>query len=416
MTLRDVVVVGASAAGLTAAETLRRDGFEGRLTVIGDEPHAPYDRPPLSKQVLRGEWKRERVALRAQESLDALDVDWLLGTKAERLDLGARTVELGDGTRVPFDGLVVATGVRPRRLPFGHDLDGVHVLRGLDDAWDLREALQERPPVVVVGAGFLGAEAAAVARELGCAVTIVDPLDAPMVRQLGAGMADRVARLHIDRGVDLRCGTGVVGFTEEHGRVAGVRLDDGTVTPARVVVVAIGSVPAVDWLRDSGLPVGDGLLCDECCEAAPGIVGAGDVASWIHPRFGRIRVEHRMNATEQGMAAARTLLGHRIPFAPIPYFWTDQYDNRIQVYGRISGDLGFTVVDGDPEEGPFAAVQFDADGRTRAVAAWNMPRIARTWRARLVADAPPPQRAPTTAGVGPVPSPITDVPAVRTQP
>jgi NADPH-dependent 2,4-dienoyl-CoA reductase/sulfur reductase-like enzyme len=406
MTLRDVVVVGASAAGLTAAETLRRDGFEGRLTVIGDEPHAPYDRPPLSKQVLRGEWERERVALRAQESLDALDVDWLLGTRAQRLDVGARTVELGDGTRVPFDGLVVATGVRPRRLPFGHDLDGVHVLRGVDDAWELREALQERPPVVVVGAGFLGAEAAAVARELGCAVTIVDPLDAPMVRQLGAGMADRVARLHIDRGVDLRCGTGVVGFTEDDGRVTGVRLGDGTGIPARVVVVAIGSVPEVDWLRDSGLPVGDGLLCDEYCEAAPGIVGAGDVASGIHPRFGRIRVEHRMNATEQGMAAARTLLGHRTPFAPIPYFWTDQYDSRIQVYGRISTDIEFTVVDGDPEVGPFAAVQFDARGRPRAVAAWNMPRTARTWRARLVDAASAPQPTPSTAGVGP--SHITD--------
>ncbi|MEV0089348.1 FAD/NAD(P)-binding oxidoreductase [Saccharopolyspora sp. NPDC050642] len=383
MTLSNVVVVGASAAGLTAAETLRREGFTGRLTVIGDERHPPYDRPPLSKQVLSGEWAPDRLALRPPAVLDDLEAEWRLGSRAVGLDVSTRNVELADGDPVPFDGLVVATGVRPKRLPFGHDLDGVHVLRGIEDALALRDALAATPRVVVVGAGFLGAEAAAVARELGCAVTLVDPLSAPMVRQLGADIAGRVARLHVENGVDVRCGTGVVGFAGERGRLVGVALDDGAELPAEVVLVAIGSVPAVEWLRGSGLPLGDGLLCDEYCEAAPGIVGAGDVASWMHPDHGRMRVEHRMNATEQGAAAVRTLLGRRVPFAPVPYFWTDQYDVKIQAYGRTSGAADFTVVEGNLDEGPFAGVHSEG-GRIASAVAWNMPRQARALRAKVV--------------------------------
>ncbi|WP_404316142.1 NAD(P)/FAD-dependent oxidoreductase [Prescottella equi] len=385
-----IVVVGASAAGLTAAESLRRDGFEGSVTLIGEEPHLPYDRPPLSKQVLRGDWDLERVHLRSADMLDGIGAEWLLGRRAVGLDIAGREVVLDDGARVGFDGLVIATGVRPRLLPFGHDLAGVHVLRGLDDAVALRDDLDSAESVVVVGAGFLGAEAAAVARELGRQVTLVDPLSAPMVRQLGSDIGARVARLHVERGVDLRCGTGVVGFTSRQGRVSGVELDDGTVVGADIVLVAIGSVPAVDWLATSGLPLGDGLLCDQYCEAAPGIVGAGDVASWPHPDFGRLRLEHRMNATEQGTAAARTLLGYRDSFAPVPYFWTDQYDVKIQAYGRTSGDDDFAVVAGDPDAGRFAGL-FGRDGRTSAAISWNMPREARVLRTKVIERAPWPE-------------------------
>ncbi|MFE4678261.1 NAD(P)/FAD-dependent oxidoreductase [Streptomyces sp. NPDC056721] len=400
MTPSRVVVVGASAAGLTAAETLRREGFSGQLTLIGEEPHLPYDRPPLSKQVLKGEWDPERVALRPRQVLDALGAEWLLGRKAVGLDVAGRTVELAGGAEVPFDGLVVATGVRPRRLPFGEGLGGVHVLRDLDDALALREALRSAPTVVVVGAGFLGAEAAAVARQLGCSVSLVDPLRLPMVRQLGNAVAERVARLHLAHGVDLRCSTGVVGFAEEHGRVTGVRLDDGSEIPAQVVLVAIGSVPAVGWLRDSGLPIGDGLLCDAYCEAAPGIVGAGDVASWVHPGLGRLRIEHRMNAAEQGMAAARTLLGLRAPFAPVPYFWTDQFDVKVQAYGRPSGEAEFSVVAGDLGEDRFAGL-YGRGGLTTGAVTWNMPREARTLRAEVEARTPWPARTPVTSQLTP---------------
>lgn len=382
MNLSRVVVVGASAAGLTAAETLRREGYEGRLTLVDADPSPTYDRPPLSKQLLRGEWERERLALRAPEVLDSLGAYWHLGSRATRLDLDSRNVDLADGSRLPFDGLVVATGVHPRRIAAAHGLRGVHVLRTVEDALDLRRALVPDARAVVVGAGFLGSEAAAVARELGCAVTLVEPGPAPLAR-LGARISARVARLHVERGVDLRCGTGVSGFRDEGGHVTAVLLDTGEEIPASVVLVAIGSDPVVDWLGGSGLTIDDGLVCDEHCLAAPGVAAAGDVASWQHPALGRLRLEHRMNATEQGMAAARALLGSRVPFAPVPYFWSDQFDVRIQVYG-VPGRGDFRVVDGDPVAGPFTAVEHDESGRVRAVAGWNMPRQLRALRQKLV--------------------------------
>jgi NADPH-dependent 2,4-dienoyl-CoA reductase/sulfur reductase-like enzyme len=383
VTLSNIVVVGASAAGLTAAETLRREGYGARLTLVDAEAGLPYDRPPLSKQVLRGDWDADRVALRSPEILADLGADWQLGVPARSLDLESRDVLLCDGARVQFDGLVVATGVRARTLPIGRGLVGIHALRGLEDALRLREAVLAARSVVVVGAGFLGTEAAAVAAELGCSVTIVDPLSGPLIRQLGPDIAARVARLHREHGVQVRCETGVASFLDENGRVVGVALSDGSEIPAEVVLVAIGAEPVVDWLSGSGLSLGDGVLCDQYCQAAPDVVAAGDVASWVHPALGRIRLEHRMNATEQGMAAARTLLGQRVPFAPVPYFWSDQFDVRIQMYGRPNGE-NFTVVEGDLDEGRFAAVQTDADARLVAIAGWNMPREVRNLRQLLV--------------------------------
>lgn len=333
-----IVVVGASVAGVTAVETLRRKGFEGALTLIGDEMHLPYDRPPLSKQVLTGALEADRVIVRDHAALDDLHVDRKLGSRAVALDMNHRAVELADGQHVLFDGLIIATGITPRYLPVGHELAGVHVLRTIEDALTLRTQLRPGRRLVVIGAGFLGCEVAAVARDAGLHVAIVDPLPAPMLRQLGMDIGLHAAELHRQRGVDLRCGVAVHRLLGD-AAVTGVELETGTVLDADVVLVAIGSTPATDWLTGSGLTIDNGVVCDATCRAAPGIYAAGDVARWWHDTVGAyVRVEHRMNATEQAIAAATNLLGADAPFTPVPYFWTDQYDVKIQAYGNFPPD------------------------------------------------------------------------------
>jgi NADPH-dependent 2,4-dienoyl-CoA reductase/sulfur reductase-like enzyme len=404
--LSHIVVVGASAAGLTAAETLRREGYAGELTIVGEEARAPYDRPPLSKQILRGAWDDDRIVLRSDELLADLNATWILGTAAVGLDPSARKLTLADGQVLGYDGLVIATGATPRRLPFGHDLAGVHLLRTLDDTLALRDGLRTARSVAIVGAGFLGAEVAAVARELGVAVTMIDPLPAPMIRQFGSEMGELLTQLHESHGVDVRCGRTVSALTLANGsavrgsggsgrggpgsagrgnaeRVAGVELSDGSQVAADLVLVAVGATPATGWLVGSGLVIGDGVECDQYCVAAPGVVAAGDVASWDHLGVGRRRLEHRMNATEQATAAAKNLLGQGIAFDPVSYFWTDQYDVKIQVYGRSGDDLDFHIVTGDPAEGRFAALYGDGDQVTGALA-WNLPRQARLLREHVV--------------------------------
>ncbi|MTD53331.1 NAD(P)/FAD-dependent oxidoreductase [Amycolatopsis pithecellobii] len=378
-----VLVVGASAAGVTTAETLRKRGYDGEITLVGDEAGLPYDRPPLSKQVLAGTWAPDRVALRDEEKLRGLGT-LLLGRRATGLDLSARKVQLADGAVLGYDALVIATGVTPRELP-GTALAGVHRLRTLDDALALRAALLDQPKVVVVGAGFLGAEVAASARMMGLDVTLVDPLPFPMLRQFGERIGDLIAGLHRDHGTGVRCGTGVARFLEDAGRVVGVELTDGSVLDADLVAVAVGSTPATGWLAGSGLSLRDGVDCDDHCRAAPGVYAAGDVASWRHSLFGvRLRLEHRMNATEQGMAVAAAITGDARPFAPVPYFWTDQYDARIQAYGIFPDGATVQVLDGDPAERKFVAA-YVQHGIVVGVLGWNNPRRLREAR-QLVAD------------------------------
>ncbi|MFI1854230.1 NAD(P)/FAD-dependent oxidoreductase [Streptomyces sp. NPDC020480] len=386
---RDLVIVGASAAGLATAEALRNKGYDGALTLIGDEPHLPYDRPPLSKQVLSGDWQPERVRLRDEEAIGRLDADFRLGRRAAGLDIARRKVLLDGGDRLPFGALVIATGVTPRRLP-GDDLAGVHVLRTLDDALTLRTHLLARPKAVVVGAGFLGAEVAAVARTMGLEVTLVDPLPVPMRRQLGDRIGELVGQMHSDHGVALRLGVGVARFLESAGRVVAVELADDTKLDADLVLVAVGSTPATDWLTDSGLPLGNGVECGARCQAAPGIYAAGDVASWHNPHFGlRMRVEHRLNATEQGMAVAADLLGEQRPFAPIPYFWSDQYDARIQAYGIFPDDADVKIVHGSLDDRRFVAA-YGHEGKVVGVLGWNSHRELRKLRQLVVDHAPHP--------------------------
>ncbi|MDV9172677.1 FAD-dependent oxidoreductase [Streptomyces sp. W16] len=376
-----IVVVGASAAGLAAAETLRREGYTGTLTLVGEESHLPYDRPPLSKQVLAAEWEPDRVALRTPADLAGLDLDLRLGVAATALDLAAQEVWLSDGAQVSYDGLIIATGVRPRRLPG----EGAHVLRTLDDALTLRERLGPGQRLVVVGAGFLGAEAAAVAWRLGAQVTLLEPASVPLAHAVGEQVGQVLAQAHMDHGVNLRTGVSVTEVTDE-----GVRLGDGEEIEADEVLVAIGSLPNTAWLADSGLPVGDGVVCDEYCEAARNVYAAGDVARWYNPLFGTsMRIEHRTNAAEQGMAAARNLLNShaRKAFAPVPYFWSDQYDMKIQAHGHLRGHDEAAVVDGDLDERRFVAAYRTGDRLTGALAVGMPPKAIRAWRQAIAAGA-----------------------------
>lgn len=371
-----VVIVGASAAGLAVAQTLREMGFDRSITVVGDEARAFYDRPPLSKASIAGEEDLARHALITATDLDALGIWLRLGVAAAGVDPRGRTVQLADGAELPFDRLVIATGVTPRRLPGG----GL-VVRGFDDALAVNAALATAERVLVVGAGVLGCELAALAAGMGRKTLMIDPLAAPMVDRVGPLVARRLGRLHAEHGVDALFDVRVDRILDG-GR--GARLVDGRVLEADAVLVAIGARPAVGWLEGSGVPLGDGVLCDNRCVAAPGIYAAGDVCNWFNPRFGRrMRIEHRMNATEQGMSVAANLLGADEPFAPIPFFWTDQHGVKIQVHGTIDGAAETVVLSGDPESDAFVVGYRRADGVVDGVLAWNMPREARKARAMV---------------------------------
>jgi NADPH-dependent 2,4-dienoyl-CoA reductase/sulfur reductase-like enzyme len=372
-----VLVVGASAAGLATVEALRRKGYRERLTVLGAEAHLPYDRPPLSKQVLAGTWTPGQASLRTADALSALAAEFVLGDPAVRLDARERTVHTGSGRTLTADAVVLATGLRPRTLPGQDGLAGVHVLRTLDDALALRAELAPDKRVVVVGDGVLGAEIAATVCGLGVPVTLAGPQPAPLAYQFGPLAAGLLAELHAARGVHLRLGAAVTGLSARDGRVAGVCLETGEVLPADVVVVAFGAAPATDWLAGSGVRCDNGVVCDSRCRAAEGIYAAGDVARWHHEGLDvLLRLENRTNATEQAVAVAGTILGEDRPYSPVPYFWTNQFDARIHVYGKLSPDAEVSIVEGLPSAGRFLA-EYREEGRVTGVLGWNMPKQAR---------------------------------------
>ncbi|MER6945192.1 FAD-dependent oxidoreductase [Nonomuraea sp. NPDC000554] len=389
-----VLVVGGSAAGLATVEALRRKGYQGGLTVLGAESHPPYDRPPLSKQVLSGAWDPERARLRSQAALSALDAEFILGDPAVGLDTAPRTVHTASGRALRAGAVVIATGLRPRTLPGQAGLAGVHTLRTLDDALALRAELRAASRLVVVGDGVLGAEIAATAQtvgqsmgqNMGLAVTLTGPQPAPLDSRLGPAVAGLLAELHTERGVRLRLGSGVSGLDGHQGRVTGVHLDTGEVLPADAVVVAVGADPATGWLEGSGLRIDNGLVCDSRCRAAEGIYAVGDVARWHHDGLGAlVRLENRTNATEQADLVAANILGDDRPYSPVPYFWTDQFDTKIHVHGTPSADAEVTVVDGDLAGRRFVAL-YRRNGTVTGVLGWNMPKQARL-RRQEVADA-----------------------------
>lgn len=385
-----IVIVGASAGGLATAGALRAGGHQGQITLVGDEAQLPYDRPPLSKQLLAGDWEPGRLLLRSSADLAALDLDLRLGVAAVGLDLAGRRVTLADGEHLPYTGLVVATGVRPRQLPGGEGIAGVHVLRTLDDALALRARLGRGRRLIIVGAGFVGTEVAATARRGGADVTLLEAGPVPMARIIGLEAGEFLARLHHDQGVQIRVGTDVAEILSSEGCAVGVRVADGAVIPADDVLIAIGCLPNTEWLHGSGLAVGDGLACDEYCAAAPGIYGAGDVARWTNPAFGTaMRIEHRSNAAEQGVAVAHNLLHPHLrrPFAPVPYVWSDQYDTRIQAYGYLQDHDEALVVEADSSRRRLLVAYRRDDRLAGVLGAGQPPKTLRTWRALIAARA-----------------------------
>lgn len=380
MSDQTVVVVGASLAGVTSAATIRDSGHDGPIVVLDPSPELPPDRPPLSKQVLAGLWEPEQATSRAASRMIAAGVDLRLGVAAVSLDAGTRTVTTSDGDRIDAAGIVIATGASPRRL--GDQLAGVHVLRTLEDCLALRAELDDDPArVAVIGAGFIGAEVAATCRGRGLDVTMIEAAPLPLGRVLPGDIGGFIADLHRGHGVDVRLGVGVDALAaDDEGRVRAVRMADGTDVEATVVVVGIGVVPSIAWLEGSGLVLDDGVSCDETLLAAPGIVAAGDVASWPNRRFGQVmRVEQWENAVEQGEHAGRRVLAEmglgESPgaFRPIPWFWSDQYDRKLQMAGRAAGADCTVVVGGTFEERRFV-VLYGRAGRLIGAFGMNRPR------------------------------------------
>ncbi len=375
-----IVVVGASVAGLAACEALRAAGYEQEIVLLGAETGAPYDRPPLSKEILTARLEGEDILLRQPSELG---VNFRPGTCAARLESAQHRVHLGSGEVIGYDGLIVATGSRVRSLPDVPELEGVVTLRTLEDALRLREALRHARSLVVVGAGFIGLEVASSAASLGCRVTVLETAPQPLSRVLPSGVGKLLAALHRRSGVEVRCGAQLVEVITEQGRVAGVRLDDDTTVDADLVVVGVGAVPNVEWLLDSGLEIADGVVCDPTLRAAECVYACGDVARWPHPIFGSIRVEHRTTATDHGRTAAGNLAAElsgsrttRTVADQIPYFWSDQCGIKIQLAGWVRGaDHLYATADGRR-----FAILFGREGRLVAAMTGAWPRLLGQFR------------------------------------
>jgi 3-phenylpropionate/trans-cinnamate dioxygenase ferredoxin reductase component len=359
------VIVGAGMAGGKAAETLREEGFDGRVILLGGEPERPYERPPLSKDYLRGESERAGVYLQEDAGwYDEHDVELRPSTHVESLDVAARAVVLAGGERIDYDALLLTTGAEPKRPPIpGTDLDAVHVLRTLEDSDVLRGVLEAGGRLVVVGGGWIGSEVSASARERGMDVALVEPQSVPLEGVLGPELGAFYRDVHADHGVQLHLGTGVEAI-EGDGRAERVRTSDGTVLDCTAVLLAVGVAPRTQLAEDV-LDVDNGILVDASLRAsADGVFAAGDVANHAHPLFGRLRVEHWANALEQGPSAARAMLGSDVVYERVPYFFSDQYDVGMEYAGHSApGDT--VVFRGDPATREFIAFWL-RDGRVTA--------------------------------------------------
>ena len=381
---KGIVIVGGGLAAARTAEQLRRSQYTGRITIVSDEVHLPYDRPPLSKEVLRKEV--DDVALKPREWYDEKDIALRLGSAVVGLDTAERTITLDDGTVLGYDELVIATGLVPRRIPAFPDLEGIRVLRSVDESMALREHASAARHAVVIGAGFIGCEVAASLRSLGVDVVLVEPQPTPLASVLGEQIGGLVARLHRGEGVDVRLGLGVA---EVRGQecVDTVVLTDGTELSADLVVVGIGSRPATEWLEGSGIEVDNGVICDEAGRtSAPHVWALGDVASWRDATGHQARVEHWSNVADQARVAVPAMLGQDVPTnVVVPYFWSDQYDVKIQCLGEPEADDIVHLVEDDGRK--FLAY-YERDGVLVGVVGGGMPGKVMKVRAKIAAATP----------------------------
>ena len=378
------MIVGGGLAAARTAEQLRRSEYAGAITIVSDEAHLPYDRPPLSKEVLRSE--TDDVTLKPAEFYAEKDITVLLGNGARSLDTAAQTLTLADGSELGYDELIIATGLLPKRISSFPDLEGIFVLRSMDESLALRKAAGAARRAVVIGAGFIGCEVAASMRGLGVDVVLVEPQPAPLASVLGEQIGGLVTRLHRDEGVDVRCGVGVTEVSGE-GRVQKVTLGDGTELDADLVVVGIGSRPATEWLDGSGITVDNGVVCDDAGRAsAPHVWAIGDVASWRDTVGGQVRVEHWSNVADQARALVPALLGQDAPATvSVPYFWSDQYDVKIQCLGEPEATDTVHIVEDDGRK--FLAY-YERDGVVVGVVGGGMPGKVMKARSKIAAGAP----------------------------
>ena len=353
------MIIGASLAGAKAAQAMREEGYDGRITLIGDERHRPYERPPLSKDYLLGKAERDSVFVHAEQWYAEHEVDLRLGTKVAALDLSRHEIAMSTGERLAYDKLLITTGSAPRRLSIpGAGLAGVHYLRRLEDSHGIKVAFDQAERVAIVGAGWIGLETAAAARAVGLEVTLLESAELPLMRILGPQVAQLFADLHRDQGVHLRCGVQLTEFIGTAGAVSGVRLVGGQVIDADVVLVGVGVTPVTDLAEDAGLDVRNGIVLNQHLRTShPDIYAAGDVANAYHPLLGRpIRVEHWANARRQAAVAARSMLGQDASYDRLPYFYSDQYDLSMEYTGYIEPDADHDVVlRGDPGKGGYIA-------------------------------------------------------------
>ncbi len=381
---KGIVIIGGGLAAARTAEQLRKSEFTGPITIVSDEVHLPYDRPPLSKDVLHADV--DDVTLKPAEFYQDNDITLRLGSAAHSLDTAAQTVTLADGSVIGYDELVIATGLVPRRIPSFPDLDGIRVLRSLDDALALRGQASSARNAVIVGAGFIGCEVAASLRKLGVGVVLVEPQPTPLASVLGEQVGALVTRLHRAEGVDVRTGVGVAEVRGQDGKVTSVFLTDGTELDADLVVVGIGSRPATDWLEGSGLTVDNGIICDQAGRTSAAHVWAlGDAASWRDVTGHQARVEHWSNVAEQARVVVPSMLGQEpAEVVVVPYFWSDQYDVKIQCLGEPeAGDIVHIVED----DGRKFLAYYERDGVVAGVVGGGMPGRVMKSRAKIASGA-----------------------------